>query len=303
MRGMSSLERVGLRSSCLISSHLVHSTTTPPPLFHHLGFYVDGKLMLCGGLTSEGLTRRNVTNNKCFSLSQGSRWRREADIPTTNGFKAAHAVAEGRAFIFGGLEDEVPLANVYSYLSEDNRWSEDAPLTSGRADACAVAHAGSVYITGGSQIAGRHAWQSLGLVERKRVGETSSPWVAMPPLKQARAEHGCAVIKDSKGRTGILVVGGTGEKSCVGTSVEFLDLETEGAKWEAMPSLRNSRSSSPKVGLVELTPVVLGGAKKGVNTVEVFNLTENRWETASYQLKENRTLFDATLVPSSFFSC
>ena len=120
--------------------------------------------------------------------------------------------------------------------------------------------------SGGSQIAGRHAWQSLGLVERKRVnigfdfqttgktlirlvkagqltldtccqvGEISSPWVAMPPLKQARwdsfcfqnlpkyhfanislarsirAEHGCAVIKDSKGRTGILVVGGTGEK-------------------------------------------------------------------------------------------
>ena len=26
-------------------------------------------------------------------------------------------------------------------------------------------------------------------------------------------------------------------------------------------------------GLVESTPVVLGGAKKGVNTVEVFNLT------------------------------
>ena len=27
-----------------------------------------------------------------------------------------------------------------------------------------------------------------------------------------RANHGCAVIKDSKGRQGILVVGGTGDK-------------------------------------------------------------------------------------------
>ena len=36
-------------------------------------------------------------------------------------------------------------------------------------------------------------------------------------------------------------------QSCVGSSVEFLDLETEGAKWEAMPSLRSPRSCSPKV--------------------------------------------------------
>ena len=30
-------------------------------------------------------------------------------MPTTQFFKAAHAVAEGRAFVFGGLEDEVKL--------------------------------------------------------------------------------------------------------------------------------------------------------------------------------------------------
>ena len=41
MRGMSSLERVGLRSSCVLSSDVV--PTMPTPLYHHLGFYVDGK--------------------------------------------------------------------------------------------------------------------------------------------------------------------------------------------------------------------------------------------------------------------
>ena len=74
-----------------------------------------------------------------------------------------------------------------------------------------------------------------------------------------------------------------------------------------------------QVGLVESAPVVLGGVKEGLNTLEVFNLTvanelhplkfcihflqENRWQPASFQLKENRTHFDATLVPSSFFYC
>ena len=80
-----------------------------------------------------------------------------------------------------------------------------------------------------------------------------------------RANHGCAVIKDSKGRKGILVVGGTGDKvkknfwsnfpnfqSCVGTSVEFLDLDIPGAKWEKMPKLRESRCCSPMVGRVFL---------------------------------------------------
>merc|ERR1711974_319029 len=149
-----------------------------------------GKLMLCGGMTQE-----KMPNSQCFSLSQvpGSRWRREADLPTTQSLKAAHVVAGGRAFIFGGLEEEVPLP--------------------------------SVYIIGGSQVVpGRHALQSVDLVERKGVWDTSAVWTTMPALKQARAEHGCAVIKDSKGRTGILVVGGTGDKSCVGSSVEFLNL-------------------------------------------------------------------------------
>ena len=30
-------------------------------------------------------------------------------MPTTQFFKAAHTVTEGRAFVFGGLEDEVKL--------------------------------------------------------------------------------------------------------------------------------------------------------------------------------------------------
>jgi len=295
MRGLSTLERVGLRSSCAVVP------TMPTPLYHHLGFYVNNKLMLCGGMTQE-----KMPNSQCFSLSQvpGSRWRREADLPTTQSLKAAHVVAGGRAFIFGGLEEEVPLPTVYSYHSESMRWSKELPLTSGRSDACAVAHAGSVYIIGGSQVVpGRHALQSVDLVERKGVWDTSAVWTTMPALKQARAEHGCAVIKDSKGRTGILVVGGTGDKSCVGSSVEFLNLETDGVEWETMPSLHNPRSCSPKVGLVERTPVVVGGLKDGSPTLEVFNLTENRWELGSYQLKENRSFFDATLVPSSFFSC
>ena len=81
-----------------------------------------------------------------------------------------------------------------------------------------------------------------------------------------RADHGCAVIKDSKGRTGILVVGGVGDKvektflvnihssfqSCVASSVEFLDLDTDGSEWETMPNLRNPRCCSPKVTSLSL---------------------------------------------------
>merc|ERR1719209_1306049 len=42
-RGMSRLERVGLSSSCLLSSDVVPAI--PAPLYHHLGFYVNSNLM------------------------------------------------------------------------------------------------------------------------------------------------------------------------------------------------------------------------------------------------------------------
>ena len=69
-----------------------------------------------------------------------------------------------------------------------------------------------------------------------QVADVNGGWSTLPALKQARwdwffispylsfasevlfkslyfrADHGCAVIKDSKGRTGILVVGGVGDK-------------------------------------------------------------------------------------------
>ena len=118
-----------------------------------------------------------------------------------------------------------------------------------------------------------------------QVADVNGGWSTLPALKQARwdwffispyflfasgvlfkslyfrADHGCAVIKDSKGRTGILVVGGVGDKvektflvnihssfqSCVASSVEFLDLDTDGSEWETMPNLRNPRCCSPKV--------------------------------------------------------
>ena len=118
-----------------------------------------------------------------------------------------------------------------------------------------------------------------------QVADVTGGWSTLPALKQARwdwffispyllfasgvlfkslyfrADHGCAVIKDSKGRTGILVVGGVGDKvektflvnihssfqSCVASSVEFLDLDTDGSEWETMPNLRNPRCCSPKV--------------------------------------------------------
>ena len=117
-----------------------------------------------------------------------------------------------------------------------------------------------------------------------QVADVNGGWSTLPALKQARwdwffispyslfasgvlfkssyfrADHGCAVIKDSKGRTGILVVGGVGDKvdktfqiihnsfqSCVASSVEFLALDTDGSEWETMPNLRNPRCCSPKV--------------------------------------------------------
>ena len=63
-------------------------------------------------------------------------------MPTTKSFKAAHAVVGGRAFVFGGLDDDkvklktlsknilvssqVPLSNVFSFHSESKSWSKVA---------------------------------------------------------------------------------------------------------------------------------------------------------------------------------
>ena len=63
-------------------------------------------------------------------------------MPTSKSFKAAHAVVGGRAFVFGGLDDDkvklktlsknilvlsqVPLSDVFSFQSETKRWSKVA---------------------------------------------------------------------------------------------------------------------------------------------------------------------------------
>ena len=43
------------------------------------------------------------------------------------------------------------------------------------------------------------------------------------------------------------MVGGTGDTDNVGTSVEFLDLSTEGAVWELLPALNEERCCWPQV--------------------------------------------------------
>ena len=43
------------------------------------------------------------------------------------------------------------------------------------------------------------------------------------------------------------MVGGTGDTDNVGTTVEFLDLSTEGAVWELLPALNEERCCWPQV--------------------------------------------------------
>ena len=43
------------------------------------------------------------------------------------------------------------------------------------------------------------------------------------------------------------MVGGTGDSGDVETTVEFLDLNTEGAEWELMPELHEKRCCWPQV--------------------------------------------------------
>ena len=43
MKGMTTLERVGLRSSCAVVP------TMPTPLYRHIGFYLNNKLFACLG--------------------------------------------------------------------------------------------------------------------------------------------------------------------------------------------------------------------------------------------------------------
>ena len=43
------------------------------------------------------------------------------------------------------------------------------------------------------------------------------------------------------------MVGGTGDTAKIGTTVEFLDLDTLGAGWELMPELNEDRCCWPQV--------------------------------------------------------
>jgi len=249
--------------------------------------------MFCGGHKKPG-----VLNNQCFGFRKnGSVWEQAADMPKFL-YNSEAVPMGGKIYIIGGYK-EAPVTDVFVYDHAADKWSEGPALAKGRASACGGAYKGRLIITGGliDQVGTDSHY--LTNVEQLKWGANS--WEALPSLTLRRAKHGCAVITDSNGRNGLIVVGGEGDEAGVATSVEFLDLDSPGATWEPFPSITTPRDAWPQVGIVENVPMVVGGELKPSNNLEL--LKEGTWTPGPYKLKIKRVQSDACIVPKSFFEC
>jgi len=291
MVNQNSVEKVELEKSCKLTPKIVKRM--PFAIYDHMSFYLGEKLVFCGGHK-----RPSILSKECFGLtSPGGAWTPLPDMPRFL-CNSAKTTLGDKAFLIGGFEKD-PVDSVFSFDSGTEEWKEEAKLSVGRSSACAVSYKDAVYVTGGKITAVAPESMNLNTVEKLKDGI----WTAMPDLTHKRRKHGCALVKDPKGRTGILVVGGTGDTDNVQTTVEFLDLDKEGAEWELMPELNEKRCCWPQVGVIEISILAVGGMKRPSNNFEIFDQKNGNWIDGTYKLKTQRTQADAALVPKSFYGC
>lgn len=183
----------------------------------------------------------------------------------------------------GGFPDEDPIANVYVYNPEQDKWTKgpEIPDERRRGAAGAVVHNDLIYIVGGIQnghLDGHVAWLD-------RFDPEGESWETLPDAPHVR-DHFQAGIVDGK----LYAAGGRRSSHATGESfeltipeVDVFDLETE--SWTTLPSsadLPTERAGSTTITVDEKLIVIGGesGSQEEAHTeAEAYDPQKGEWSS------------------------
>ena len=158
-----------------------------------------------------------------------------------------------------------------------HRWTRGASLQTARSASCAVALAdGRMIVPGGSGESG-----PLASVEQSLPG---GDFVDVQPMREARADHSCALLQDGL----LLVAGGTTNGGGATNSAELFSADDN--QWTAAGSMSTGRAGATATTLKDGRVLIAGGrTATGVsNTLEVFDPKTQRFTTLSAMLTSPR---------------
>ena len=238
----------------------------PLPLgANHVGVAIlDGTLYAVGGFVEQN--RR--PHDRCFAYDlKGTAWRTIAPLPRACGAVACVAL-DGRLHGIGGaVGDTFPTKKSIDwhvvYDPAADRWTERAPVPTGRDHTGTLAVGGLIHVIGG-RVDSFHTNSNLHHV----WNPAKDAWEPRRPLPTARSGHGAVLYR---GR--IFVMGGEGTDRVYGQN-EGYDPATD--RWEAyapMPTPRHGLGAALVGDAIHVAgggPVMGGGVQSAVH--EAFTL-------------------------------
>ena len=205
----------------------------------------------------------------------------------------ASATANGIVFVLGGSPGvSTILASVEGYNPATDKWTEKAPMGTGRTGLAAVALDDTLYALGGTTSS-----ETTNTVEVFTVG--TGKWATGTPMNTARAYFGAAVVAGK-----IVAAGGFDNSGNALSSAEIFDPADPG-KWTTVASMTTTRYEHCIVALGPLVYAIGGCATVFVpqvtlKTVEAYDITTNTWTTVA-SMTTTRTAMAAAAIAGKIY--
>lgn len=232
-----------------------------PPLprgANHVGVAVlDGKLYAVGG----HLEQNRRPDARCFML-EGASWREIAPLPRRCGAVALVGL-DGKIHSVGGaIGDTSPTKKSVdwhlAYDPRDDKWSERAPLPTGRDHTGTLVVNGLIHVIGG-RVDNFHTNSNL----HHTYDPKTDRWTFRNPMPTARSGHGAVLYRGK-----IFIMGGEGTNRVYGQNEAF-DPATD--KWESYAPMLTPRHGMGAVAIGDWIYVAGGGPIMGGSIQSALN--------------------------------
>eukprot|EP00092_Neocalanus_flemingeri_P035956 GFUD01039149.1.p1 GENE.GFUD01039149.1~~GFUD01039149.1.p1 ORF type:complete len:358 (+),score=104.04 GFUD01039149.1:162-1076(+) len=296
------VEVIGRERTCQIGS-------LPSPLYGLTAGLVGDMVLACGGF-------HYYYRRQCYEYSPQRKTWQESSIQLENATGFPAGVSDGGKFYVGGGRRWVDGSDPWEFFSalrvlEGRQWNILPDLPEKLADTCflitGLGGRKRLWVFGGSNVPQRYRTEVYARDLTSPSFSSSSPWVQMPELPDARMWHGC-VTADVDGVKGIVVVGGyyNGVTSMFlplednrGSSLEKFGSGRDLPRWEWLSGLTKERKWGPAVGFIGPNLAVAGGGDYGDETVDL--LVGSSWVRSEVVMNYKREFSVGVTVPSEWF--